>query len=156
MIVSPPASINSGAMGFGKGVALGVVGVVVKPVLGVTDGIANVAHGLSNQMTESVVRPQTRPPRTFERSLIESSDLVLVPVDGVGARAQQFIVKKAEKDGQVDSVISSVLVDGNPRTATRKGGELTAWHMVVITEKFVYMLELSNSDTVEGEVVCCC
>jgi len=60
-----------GAAGFFKGVGLGIVGAAVKPIQGVSDGIASIAQGVTNQIADAVVIPQARPCRTFERSEID-------------------------------------------------------------------------------------
>ena len=59
---------RGGALGFAKGLGLGALGAVVKPVLGVTDGIASVAHGLANQISDVRAPKAYRPPRALNRS----------------------------------------------------------------------------------------
>jgi len=41
---------KSGAMGFMKGMGMGIAGVAVKPVLGLTDGLSSIATGLTQQI----------------------------------------------------------------------------------------------------------
>ena len=73
-LVSKPleGGIKGGALGFFRGVGQGVIGVAVNPLVGVTDGIAAVAQGVSSQLSGH--RPQEggaglpcRPARELQR-----------------------------------------------------------------------------------------
>jgi molybdopterin-binding protein len=101
---------KTGVTGFAKGLGLGAVGVIVKPVMGVTDGMAAVAHGLSNQMSEVPQVPQIRPPRAFHRSPDDIEDLILVPLSLLDAKAQAHALKAARKENKTDNFIGSVVV----------------------------------------------
>jgi hypothetical protein len=95
---------KSGTLGFFKGVGLGLVGVAVKPVIGLTDGISSIASGFTQQLAkDSLVVTNARPQRAFERSRFDLSCLVLVPVDIFAAEAQQYILKVAKSNCSSDS-----------------------------------------------------
>jgi hypothetical protein len=108
---------KGGALGFMKGIGLGVAGVVTKPILGVTDGLASVVHGISNQVSDAIVIKLARPPRAFERSATDVSDKVLVPLDLASAYAQDFVLKTARKGGYTDGLISHISIDGSTHGA---------------------------------------
>ncbi len=57
---------KTGALGFMKGVGMGIAGVAVKPVLGLTDGLSSIASGLNQQINNdngSTAAQQIRPMR---------------------------------------------------------------------------------------------
>ena len=108
---------KGGAVGFMKGIGLGVAGVVTKPILGVTDGLASVVHGISNQVSDAIVIKLARPPRAFERSATDVSDKVLVPLDLASAYAQEYVLRSARKGGYCDSLISHISIDGSTHGA---------------------------------------
>ena len=90
---------KTGALGFMKGVGMGIAGVAVKPVLGLTDGLSSIASGLNQQInndTGSIAAQQIRPVRTFE--VIDPLDLsyqLLVPLDLYSANVQSLIRRLA-------------------------------------------------------------
>eukprot|EP00595_Chromulina_sp_UTEXLB2642_P002609 CAMPEP_0196768380 /NCGR_PEP_ID=MMETSP1095-20130614/42684_1 /TAXON_ID=96789 ORGANISM="Chromulina nebulosa, Strain UTEXLB2642" /NCGR_SAMPLE_ID=MMETSP1095 /ASSEMBLY_ACC=CAM_ASM_000446 /LENGTH=304 /DNA_ID=CAMNT_0042137889 /DNA_START=62 /DNA_END=979 /DNA_ORIENTATION=- len=93
---------KTGASGFFKGVGLGIVGVAVKPIMGVTDGIASVAQGVSNQVSDTLIISYVRPYRAFERSLSDINDLILVPLSIQAAEAQQYVINLAKSNNYKD------------------------------------------------------
>jgi hypothetical protein len=75
---------KDGALGFMKGVGKGVIGVALSPIVGITDGIAAVAHGLSSQVVPGTTQEQLRGARLFLHVREENEDeegLRLVPID---------------------------------------------------------------------------
>lgn len=92
---------------------IGLAGVVTKPILGVTDGIASVVHGISNQVSDVIVISTVRPPRAFNRSETDVCERVLVPVDLAAAYAQEYVLKIARRGGYADSFISHISIDGS-------------------------------------------
>ena len=67
---------REGAKGFVKGFAKGVIGVAVKPTVGVLDGASNITQGISGTATSLMSKPRTirlRRPR-----LLYSPDRILV------------------------------------------------------------------------------
>ena len=82
---------KGGMLGFVVGVGKGVVGVAVKPVLGVADGITSVAQGISNQVSNAVAITRMRPMRALERLEDDFRQLVVVPLDIRCAEAQDFV-----------------------------------------------------------------
>lgn len=94
---------KSGALGVVKGIGLGVAGLVSKPVAGVTDGIASVAQGVTNQLSEDRNLKHTRPCRAFARSELDINELVLVPISLFTAKAQNFL-QKFNKSNNINEV----------------------------------------------------
>ena len=99
---------RDGPIGFLRGVGLGIIGVAVKPVLGVTDGLTSVAQGISNQVGDKICHIPVRPPRAFERSEADCCDLVLVPLDIRAAIAQEFVLLRAQDKGYKDAFITRI------------------------------------------------
>ena len=98
---------KSGAMGFFVGVGKGLVGAAVKPVIGVTEGIANVATGINHQLSNALVVSHRRPARAFFKPEVLSSDLVLVPLDLFAAIGQQLVNKIAFKKNYSDTFLAA-------------------------------------------------
>jgi hypothetical protein len=105
---------KTGVTGFAKGLGLGAIGVIVKPVMGMTDGMAAVAHGISNQISEVPTIPQIRPPRALHRSLVDLEDLILVPLDILEAKAQSHAMKLAQKEQKMDRFVGAVKLTDVP------------------------------------------
>lgn len=90
---------KSGAAGFFKGMGLGLLGAVVKPLMGVTDGVSAVANGISNQVTNEVAYTQVRPVRALDR-IDQSRDVLAIKSMNVkAAYAKEFVVKRAKAQG---------------------------------------------------------
>ena len=105
---------KSGPMGFFVGVGKGIVGAAVKPVVGVTEGISSVATGINQQFSNAVIVKHKRPPRALLRPDITSSDLILIPLDGYAAFAQEFVNKRAFKKNYTDSFLLALSLGYNP------------------------------------------
>lgn len=102
-------SKKSGALGFFKGVGKGLVGVAVKPVIGITEGISNVATGISNSVIESKIAKHTRPARAFYNVYQNGSiNSLLVPFDKFSADAQEFVHQESFQNLTSDSYITSI------------------------------------------------
>ena len=95
-------------LGFVRGVGLGVLGAAVKPMLGVTDGIASLTHGLLSPFSASDGPARVRPQRTFERSSVDITDLVLVPLNIEASHAQEFVLERAKKHHFHDAFLKFV------------------------------------------------
>jgi len=108
---------KGGALGFMKGVGLGVIGAAVKPVIGVTDGIASITQGISNTVSNAQFIDQVRPPRALERLEGESNELVLVPLDLHAATAQAYIMELARKGDYKDNFYGVVCLPSSTLTA---------------------------------------
>lgn len=93
------AGARGGVAGFLYGLGQGVVGVAVKPVLGVTDGITSIAQGISNQVSNAVAVTKLRNARALERLDSDHSVLVVGPFDVRAADAQEFIKSHANSSG---------------------------------------------------------
>lgn len=89
---------KGGVLGFMVGVGKGVVGVAVKPVLGVADGLTSVAQGISNQVSNVVAIGRMRPMRALERYTEDFNQLVVTPLDVSCAEAQDFIMSQPQAE----------------------------------------------------------
>jgi hypothetical protein len=101
---------KAGALGFVKGIGMGIVGAAIKPVMGVTDGISSVAQGFTQQLADVAVINNVRPCRAFERSTADPDDLILVNVDLFAAEAQSFVVKTALRKEYKDRYHNSLVL----------------------------------------------
>jgi hypothetical protein len=99
---------KGGLAGFFKGIGLGLMGAAVKPVMGLSDGLTSVAHGISNQVDPNKIYVYVRPPRALEPSAMDETSLVIVPLNLEAAFAQEFVVKRAKQAGYDDSFLSYV------------------------------------------------
>ena len=102
---------KGGALGFMRGVGKGVIGVAVKPVIGVTDGITHMAQGISNELSDTVEKKHLRPPRAFHRSKADPTELILSKLDLTAAFSQSFVLKNAKKNDIKDSFVDMVILD---------------------------------------------
>merc|ERR1711871_1209185 len=117
---------KSGAKGFIKGMGLGILGAVVKPVMGVTDAVTGVATGISNQVTSETVAVQVRPVRSMMRSEYDSNVLVVGPMDVRAANAQEMVWQRAKSMKFEDAFLDYIVLD-----ATRED-------CIILTETYVY------------------
>jgi hypothetical protein len=149
---------KSGAMGFAKGLGQGLVDVVVKPVMGVSDGIAYAAQGVSNQVNKELRILHVRPPRALERSHIEFSELLLVPLSLRAAYAQLYIKNMSKRSSTTvsDEYVTAVYIAPDAQHGSEsvgKNGKQVTPEMsqlaetVILSEKFIVYI---NKD---GEVV---
>lgn len=117
---------KDGALGFVRGVGLGVFGAAVKPVIGVTDGISQMAQGISNELSDGVERKYFRPPRAFSRSEADPTELVLTKLDIDAAYGQALVKSKVAKSKIDDSFVCIVVLDKKDDTR------------VILSENFVF------------------
>jgi hypothetical protein len=68
--------------------------------------------GVSNQVGSTSVHVRVRPPRAFERSASDASDLVLVPLNLEAAFAQEFVIRRAKSNGYEDYFLSYIPLEG--------------------------------------------
>lgn len=73
-----------------------------------TEGIASVTQGLTNQISDSIQVTHARPPRALERSFTEEKELILVPFDLAAAQAQFQVYQWAKKGNYVDSYLAYI------------------------------------------------
>ena len=92
---------KGGVLGFMSGLGQGLVGMAVKPVLGVTDGISSIAQGISNQVSSAVAINRMRNARAFERAEYNRRHLILTPIDIIAADAQEYIRLEARSNGRL-------------------------------------------------------
>lgn len=121
---------KEGALGFFKGVGKGIVGVALKPVIGVTDGIVQVTQGISNQLSDTTVRQPLRPPRAFGRSPHDPKQRILIPVNKAAAEAQAFVTKRAKKEKYTDAFCACVPI-GNHK-------------YVVLSDVYIFVLAVDT------------
>lgn len=81
--------------------------------------------GVSNQVGVASVHVLVRPPRAFERSASDASDLVLVPLNLEAAFAQEFVSKRSKSIGYEDVFLSYIPLDN-------------AGEAIVLSETYVY------------------
>lgn len=124
-----------GAIGFVKGIGIGMADAVLKPVLGVSDGIALAAQGVSNQYSDVMKVQHVRPARAFGRALIDFSLLQLVPVSVRMAYAQKFVRQSGFSDA---FLLAAFLDDSNFNE------EIQIDESIIISEKFVYRIGTSG------------
>ncbi|CAM9437431.1 unnamed protein product, partial [Hapterophycus canaliculatus] len=88
-IFSAPVSgaKKGGVGGFFMGVGKGLVGAVVKPVVGVTDSVISVAQGISNEAENTQRQFHLRPRKALTKDS-ETGDLVLIVFSMEAAEAQ--------------------------------------------------------------------
>lgn len=133
---------KGGAIGFVKGVGLGIIGVAAKPLMGVTEGLSQVAHGFSTSLTAQVERVHLRPPRVFSRSNLESdSELVLVPFSLPAAVAQAFVLRRATAGRYEDGFISLVELKAGEEEEEMEcgpvqGGNAVGESCVVLSDRY--------------------
>eukprot|EP01042_Synura_sphagnicola_P000008 gene8-9_t len=120
---------KDGALGFMKGVGLGVLGVAVKPVIGVTDAIGVVAQGMTTQKDDAFSAEHARPQRALERIAADANELFLTPLNIAAARAQDYVLSKSSQGGYADSYVGFFALDG--RVA----------ECVFFSEIFVYLVK---------------
>ena len=77
-------ALRNGSTGFVRGVGIGVVGVVINPVLGLADGLNSLAQTILVQTSDVRLRPQIRPPRTFDCVLPMELELLSAERQGLG------------------------------------------------------------------------
>ena len=99
---------KTGALGFVKGMGLGLAGALAKPVVGITDGIGAFSQGLTNRMNSVEPIEAVRPPRAFERSAADHSALILVPWDAQAAAAQMLVRARAAQEDYSDDFAAFV------------------------------------------------
>jgi hypothetical protein len=107
--------------------------------MGVTDGIANVAHGITNQVADVLVVENARPPRALGRSTADFSLLTVMALDLTAAAAQHFVMKHKNTPAG-DAFVAALTVS---RVEDGKGGRS---HDVVValTERAAYLLKCDS------------
>jgi hypothetical protein len=129
---------KAGAAGFIRGVGLGVVGAAVKPIMGISDGIASVSQGLTNAVSENTVVTQSRPPRAFDRSPSDEKDLILVNLNVAAAQAQQSVNSWARKDNYRDTYLAFIDLGFREKVAKDQTNQDVS--AVILSEKYVFFI----------------
>ncbi|RYH20785.1 hypothetical protein EON65_22470, partial [archaeon] len=102
---------KGGVAGFFRGIGLGMIGVAVKPLVGLTEGMTSIASGLSHQFDPTSKNTYVRPPRALQ-PIHDPSVLCIVPLNLDAAFAQEFVYKRAREGGYVDSFLSYIQLGG--------------------------------------------
>ncbi len=127
-LVSKPyeGAQKSGAGGFFKGIGLGILGAVVKPVMGITDGVSAISSGVSNQVTSDTLYAQVRPVRAMERASTDQEVLTIGRMNVKAAYAQEFVTKRSKAQGYEDTFLSYTVLDAQ------------ADECIILSETYVY------------------
>lgn len=142
---------ENGAVGFMKGLGLGAVEAVFKPVVGLTDGVANIAHGISNELGQlhRAVPQVIRPQRALCRSPVDYDIRIVTPININACMAQELLKKLAQKEGRSDNYVASVVVQGRrkPGASTFSHENISVFerqdgqeHTAVLTEDIVFLM----------------
>ena len=127
--------------------------------MGVSDGIAYAAQGVSNQVNKELRILHVRPPRALERSHIEFSELLLVPLSLRAAHAQLYIRNMSKRSSTVvsDEYVTAIYIAPDHNTGSNEQvGKSTKQltleqsqlaETVILSEKFIFYI---NKD---GELV---
>jgi hypothetical protein len=99
-IVTKPLeqSRQGGALGFMKGLGQGIIGAVASPIIGVTEGVSTIAHGVTSQIEGKEALKPRHPPRAYMQSYSADKALILVPYDMKTAKAQASMAATSEAD----------------------------------------------------------
>ena len=94
--------------------------------MGFTDGIASVANGISNSVGDNAECDHVRPARAFDRSLSDTTDLIIRPLNLEAAFAQDFVLSRAKHNSYQDTFLTFIPMDS-------QGGSA-----VILSEVYVY------------------
>lgn len=79
--------------------------------MGLTDGLASLANGISNTVSDVTEFNHVRPQRAFDRSLSDPTDLIIKPLNLDAAYAQDYILSRAKDNNYVDFYITFIPMD---------------------------------------------
>lgn len=141
---------KSGALGVMRGMGMGIVGAVVKPVLGVSDGVTTVAAGFTKQLLadSTYLVKHARPPRALERANpVSGKVLVLLPMDLFAAKAQHFLKQCThEKDEYLASCTLGYQISAEEYPTAEYGLLLSTTHIYLLTASVQKVWEVSFSE----------
>jgi hypothetical protein len=132
---------KSGALGVVKGMGQGLLGAATKPVMGITDGVTNLAVGCAQQMGKYLTH--VRPRRALEH--LEGAPPLLVKFELFAAEAQQYIDRRKTAKGYEDSYLASCTL-GFPRHAA-EGTDKDAPFGIALSDKCIFELTRSLHKT---------
>ena len=131
---------KGGTLGFIKGVGQGIVGVAVKPIMGITDGIGSVATGLSNQVENTTSTTPTlghiRPARAFALNLPFESELILVKINLLAAEAQRFVLSRGRRRDYQDFFLDVIHLGFN----SQSGLDDKHPFAIILSDRFVFLV----------------
>lgn len=141
---------KSGALGVMRGLGMGLVGAVVKPVLGVSDGVTTVAAGFTKQLLadSTYLLKHSRPPRALERANpVSGRVLVLLPMDLFAAKAQLYLKECTnEQDEYLASCTLGYQVSADMYPDAEFGLLLSTTHIYLLTASVQKVWEISFSE----------
>jgi hypothetical protein len=137
-IISRPieGGCKNGPIGVMHGLGLGIVGLGVSPLLGVTDGLNAIAQTIYVQVSDSKYGQAKRPQRALDCVFVEqepdrprepgllSTGLALTLLDLQAAQAQMRILQKAKRKGEQDFFVGFV--------------DLGCGSSVILTTKYIF------------------
>jgi len=92
---------KGGVLGFFSGIGKGLVGGIVKPVVGLSNGVASIASGISQQVSVDERIVHCRPPRVLRRTHLAETDYILSPLNIEAAIIQNYVSSKNEGGSHV-------------------------------------------------------
>lgn len=128
---------KGGAIGFLKGVGLGVLGVAVKPVIGVSDGLTSIAQGFSSQVSDITPVEHIRPMRAMSWINGDPNALLIPPVDLIAAYAQDYVISLAREEGSSDAFISLFSI---PSQHIRDSSDDSIPLSIILSEKYIIFI----------------
>lgn len=147
-LVTKPAeeARKSGALGFVKGLGLGITGAVVKPVVGIMDGVSNVAHGISNQLSpDTYVTSQVRPRRPLERSPLDIEALVLGPLDLCACVANEYLQRMSPSDRFIAAIPVESSKPGPSGQSILQFNNKTSSRVVLLSDNALHILLMEDA-----------
>lgn len=109
--------------------------------LGISEGVASISQGVTNQMSHNLTIAHVRPPRAFIRSELNPSELVLVIIDLEAAMAQKYVMQWAKKADYKDKFVGFVHLGFQKAISSKqqlvKNQEANA---IIISEKFIFLI----------------
>ena len=139
-------------MGFVKGLGIGVVGIAVNPVLGITDGLNSVAQTVYYQSSDAETMSPIRQPRTYDIIMLENGDTtdnriglfsglqLLTALNLKAIDAQVYIKARAKKRGEADAFVGFISLKNDPKSIDS----------VILTVKYLFWRRLVNYSVIES------
>ena len=131
---------SGGAIGFTKGTAIGVIGVIAKPIVGLSDAFSHVMEGFHDiAKSANLLEGKFKPSERYRLPYCFSTSQMLLPFSQVGSRSAQLLlahpVDKKTTAGEEVILVSEALHMGS-------GVE----HYVVVTTLRVALFKLKVVD----------
>ena len=143
---------KQGALGFVKGLGIGVVGIAVNPVLGITDGLNSVAQTVYYQSSDAETMSPIRHPRTYDIIMLENEDntenkiglfsglQLLTSLNLKAIDAQVYIKARAKKRGEADAFVGFIKLKKDPNSIDS----------VILTVKYLFWRRQVSYSVIES------